>query len=271
MFIHFAFGTLGKQDKTEEQTDKVIELILKEKRLKASKCTEFIPVFPDPNSKPIPLKPFRKVEGRNDLVVASIGTDNPPSNNPVHYLPEDVPMISFIKTAFNQLKHSKHSEEYGKYGIVFTKGFLNSNGIRPVRYYTEESLFSDPLILRWENDVKQNKLSANETQMLKREITSYGKPATLFNSFMYSVSHIIHFNRAEGTTTGFFTYDRYPAGYDFRNESEYRIIFDDIQYLCFNESDLFMVITPDLEGKERVKLFLKQNWSKQPKIEVFPS
>lgn len=271
MFIHFAFGELARQGQIEEQTDKVLELILKEKRLKGCKCTEFIPVFPDPNSKPIPLKPFRKVEGRNDLVVASIDTDNPPSSNLVKYLPVDVPMISFIKIAFNQLKNSKHSEEYGKFGIVLTKNFLKSKGIRPVQYYTEESLFSDPLILRWDNDVKQNKLSADETQMLQREITSYRKPASLFPSFMYSVTHIINFNRAEGTTTDFFTYDRYPVGYDFRNETEYRIIFDDEKYFRFNEDDVYMIITPDLKAKDRVESFLKHNWSNQPKVEIFPS
>ena len=49
MFIHFAFGSLAKECKIKEQTQNVIELILKEKRIKASECPEFIPVFPASN------------------------------------------------------------------------------------------------------------------------------------------------------------------------------------------------------------------------------
>jgi len=54
MFIHFAFGTLGKRGKIEEQTEAIIQYILKEKRLKASKCKEFIPAFPMLGAKRIP-------------------------------------------------------------------------------------------------------------------------------------------------------------------------------------------------------------------------
>ena len=95
MFIPFAFGSLGKGN-IEEQTQNVIELVLKEKRLKPSECPEFIPIFPNRNSKTIQLKPFKKIEGRNNLAVASIDTNNRPIENLIHYLPEDVPMISFI-------------------------------------------------------------------------------------------------------------------------------------------------------------------------------
>lgn len=153
MFIHFAFGNLGRLGKIEEQTNAATEYILREKRLKVSKCKEFIPVFPDPNSKPIPLKPFKKVEGRNDLVVAAIDGDHLTDTESIRYLPEDVSTICFIKIAFNQLKNSTHAREYGKLGIVLTNDFLKGKSIKRVQYYAEESLHTDPLILKW-NHIK---------------------------------------------------------------------------------------------------------------------
>lgn len=273
MFIHFAFGELTKQDKIEEQTDSIIELILKKKRLKASKCKEFIPIFPNPNSKPLPLKQFRGVEGRRDLAVANVDKDNRSNRNLVNYLPEDVPMISFIKISYNSLRKSRHAEQYGKLGIVLTNDFLVNNGIRRVHYYTEESLYRDQLILKLNTEIINSRFSGGKTfempEEIKREITSFRKPASLFPSFKYSVTHIINF-ASEGVTTDIFTYNRYPEGYDFRSENEYRIIFDAIEYLYFHEDDVYMVITPDFNTKERIKTFLSQNWKRQPLVEEFP-
>ena len=59
---------------------------------------------------------------------------------------------------------------------------------------------------------------------------------------------------------------------DFTKEKEYRVIFDENEdYLYFSEGDLFMVITPDSKSQGEVKSLLKGNWSKQPKVEVYPS
>ena len=75
-----------------------------------------------------------------------------------------------------------------------------------------------------------------------------------------------------GGTVEYIKYNRYPEGYDFTKEREYRIAFDEGEkYLYFDESDLFMLITPDLKAKERVESFSKKNWSKQPTVKVFPS
>ncbi len=41
MFVHFAFGALGKQEVIEEQTKKVIELILNGKRILVSRPSFF--------------------------------------------------------------------------------------------------------------------------------------------------------------------------------------------------------------------------------------
>jgi len=46
MFIHFAFGSLAREGKLEEQIEATVGYILKEKRLKTSKCKEFYSYFP---------------------------------------------------------------------------------------------------------------------------------------------------------------------------------------------------------------------------------
>jgi len=271
MFIHFAFGNLGKSGRVEEQTDAVIEYILKEKRLKISKCKEFIPIFPDQNSTPIPLKPFKAVEGRTDLVVAEIDGNRLADVDSIRYLPEDVPMICFIKTTFNQLKNSMHAREYGKLGMVLTNKFLKAQGIKRVHYYTEESLHTDPLILKWNHDWAKGKLSSAEARQLQKEITAYRKPAKLFPSFAKSVTHVIQFG-SDKPQTDYFTYNRYPKGYDFTKENEYRIVLaEGIEYLHFEEDDMYMVITPDREAKKAIETFLNQNWREKPKVEVYPT
>jgi hypothetical protein len=268
MFIHFAFGALGREGEIQEQTKVVIDCILKEKRLKANKCEEFIPIFPDQNSKPIPLKPFKAVEGRTDLVVAKIDRERIVDIDNIRYLPEDVPMICFIKIAFSQLKNSMLHKEYGKLGIVLTNDFLRARGIKPVHYYTEESLWNDQLIKKWNYDAEG--LNKGEKSKLAKEIVSFRKPAKLFPSFRKSVTHIIQFGSGKPQTS-YFTYNRYAEGYDFTKENEYRIVFDEgNEYLHFKEDDLYMIIAPNLEAQKTIETFLNENWRAKPKVKVYP-
>lgn len=274
MFIHFAFGELARQGKLEEQTDGVIELILKNKRLKASKCKEFIPAFPEKGAKRIPPKMF---EVTDDGVASATfyPKEDPawfsklPDATAIHYLPIDVSMICFIKMSFNQLRTSTHEKEYGRFGLVLTDKFLKDKDIKPVLYYTEDGLWSDEIIKKWNYD--QKSLSKKDKMDLEREIVSYRKPATLFPSFKESV--IIKLTReSEGTKLEYRTYDRYPDGYDFKKENEHRIVFDkDEEYLYFDESDLYMIITPNLESKTEIEAFLYQTWTQRPQIKIFPS
>jgi len=273
MFIHFAFGDLGRQGRTEDQTDKVIEFILREKRLLLSKCKEFIPTFPEKGAKVIPREMFKKTD---DGISATFHPredsnwfQNLPDDTNISYLPMDIPMICFIKIAFNQLFTTTHSKEYGRFGIVLTNNFLRAKGIKPVHYYTEDSLWNDPLIKKWNYSLKG--LSAKEKADLAKEIVSYRKPATLFSSFKESV--ITKLTRtSEGINVEYLTYDRYQEGYDFTKENEYRIVFEEgVNYLYFSEGDLYMVITPDSEAKSRIKTYLNQYWTRLPKVEIYPS
>lgn len=270
MFIHFAFGPLGKQGKVEEQTQKTIDCILKERRLKISKCKEFIPTFNPAESKTMPFNMFEK---KNDRLEAKIDLEEAnklPNAPPITYLPVDVPMICFIKTSFKKLRNSPHQNEYGKFGISLADSFLKSKGIRPVRYYTEKSLYKDLFIRKW-NLHRGKDLSQEERKIIKREIVSYRKPAALFPSFITSVTAIVS-KFSDGIEVQYFTYDRYPTGYDFTLENEYRITFKEgVEYLNFSENDLHMLITPNSKSQSEVEEYLHKNWEIQPKVVVFPS
>ncbi len=272
MFIHFAFGTLGKQGKLEEQTETTIQYILKEKRLKVFKCTEFIPEFPEPGSIRIPLDKMRFVsnESNAQLVYDLDQKKNHelPDNESIYFLQRDVPMISFIKIAFNQLRTSNHWMEYGKFGIVLTDRFLKSRGIGPVKYYTEQSLWNDPLIRKWNYELKS--LSPDKRKDCEKEILTYRKPSTCFPTFKNSVMAKITV-ASTGGTVELIKYNRYEEGYDFTKENEYRISFNEgVDYLDFEEKDLFMVITPNIEVQSRIQDFLSQNWKEKPQVTIYP-
>lgn len=67
-------------------------------------------------------------------------------------------------------------------------------------------------------------------------------------------------------------YSRYQIGYNFRNEQEHRIVFNDNEkYLYFDEEGFFMIITPNDESKIRVENYLKANWERPPIVKIFPS
>lgn len=263
MYVHFAFGQLGRHGNIEEQTDSVIGLILGEKRLKASPCPEFVPAFPGPGLRLVLGDP----EVKNGKVVSKLlGTSH---EKTITYLPVEVWMICFIGTAFNQLATSTHSRHYGKFGIVLKSDFLRKKGVRPVEYYTEESVWTNPLIKKW-NYYTANNLHPDKHKELQDEIVSYRKPATLFPSFLKLTTIQISKNK-EGLSAQRYTYNRYPERYDFTKENEYRLVFNNGDgVLPFNESDLYMIIAPDPRAKRRVEEYLRTSWSYQPHVEAFP-
>ncbi len=269
MFIHFAFGELGRKGCTEEQTKKVLEDIISFKRLKISKCKEFIPAFSPQEGRSIPWNRFTKT--KNGLK-ASIGLNeiaSLPAAPPIKYLPVDVPMVCFTNVAFKALKSSSHAMYYGKFGIVLSDTFLKAKGIKPVKYYEEESLSSDPLVLKW-NHLSRNGGEKEQLKIMAGEITSYRKPAYLFPSFKESIQAIV--SRKNGkVVVEYFTYNRYPYNYNFCSEKEYRIIFSEgNNYLYFDEKDLFMIIVPNAVAMVAVREYLCRNWNVMPKLVVFP-
>ena len=267
MFIHFAFGNIGKEGKIKDQTYNVIEHIFKEKRLKVSRCKEFIPTFNAPHNRAISWDSFRI--SNQGLVSHSDNMKQMPVE-PIAYLPMDVYMICFIKISLKKLKCSSHSRQYGKFGIVLTDIFLKSKGLKSVSYYTEESLWRDTAIKKW-NEKKGRNLSPGEKKKIEKEILCFRKPALLFPSFSKSIIGIIN-KDVDGVTFGLWTYNRYEEGYNFREENEYRIVFErEENYLHFEEKDLYMIITPDESSKIDVEKYLRCAWNRQPQVIVFPS
>lgn len=186
MYVHFAFGKLGKLGKTEEQTNAVINHILSVKRLLVSECTEFIPILPTPGAKRIPLEKSQIVNDQSGIESLSTKINladfhKLPDHDEISYLPDLVAMICFIKISFNQLKASSHSTEYGKFGLVFKNDFLRVKGIKQVNYYTEESIWADPLIKQ--RKALNHQKEPEKKKELDRKILSYRKPATYFPSF----------------------------------------------------------------------------------------
>ncbi len=273
MFIHFAFGQLGKQGKTREQTERVIEDILSQRRLLVSQCTEFFIALPLLNAKNIQDK-FKKTKDSDgqELVSAEIDLknfDQLPDSNGITYLPELVPMICFIKISFKQLKSSPHPTEYGRFGLAFNNKFLRSNGIKPVSYYSEKSLWHDQLVKQWNELAYQKEMQKRKE--LDKEILSYRKPATYFQSFAEQKMMKVRSSGNRITLEYCDKYERYEVGYDFKNEQEHRIVFkNNDSHLCFAEEDLYMIITPDSAAKTKVNDYLRKEWTHIPIVEVFP-
>jgi hypothetical protein len=192
-----------------------------------------------------------------------------PDATEITYLSVAVSMICFIQIALNQLKSSSHSREYGKLGLVFEKEFLRTQDIQPVIYYTEISLWNDPLIVEWSND--RNSKDSKKRNKLEKEITLYRKPATYFPAFAEQKMMKVTTNIKGTILEHCHKYDRYEIGYDFRNEQEYRIAFEKGQdYMYFTEKDLYMIITPDLVSKSQIDSYLSKEWEHLPQVKVFP-
>jgi len=247
MFIHFAFGELGKQGRITEQTNEVIEKILEPKHLKVSSNTEFLPAYP--------------VKG---IRIPLTGTAPVADEKSIYYIQDDVLMICFICIPLNKIRSSPHHKQYGKLGIVLSNQFLENKGIKPVEYYTEQSLWNDPL-------VKQFNSLGGGSRELQNEILTYRKPSTYFPNFRKSVQLRISVSGTQRTSE-LIKYDRYPDNYDFKQENEWRIAFPDgTQYMDFDEKDLYMVITPDSESRTAIYSFFRENWTHQPIVKIFPS
>lgn len=263
MYIHFTFGQLAKAGEVNKQFSGFAEKIITPKRLKVSVCQEFIPIPNESSGNKVQLD---ITKGVIEEVAFKLNTEHTTSLPTVFYLPEDVPMICFIKCPFKKLKNHSHKDEYGKLGIVFTEDFYKKNKLKRVFYYDENSVKNNHLIKKYQ----QNDLSVLERQKLSKEITAYRKPKKLTENFLKSAVARINISE-NGRSLSFYTYDRYPIGYNFTSESEYRIAFDpEVNFLHFKENDVFMIIVPSQEIQEKLIKFLRENWAVIPQIKVYP-
>jgi hypothetical protein len=265
LYIHFAFGQLAKEGKLDEQLNEFRKKILEKKQLKISECTEFIPRLNNPADGSISIDLTKGTVSNGRVSFNAHNTIKLPS---VSYLPQAVPMICFISIPFEKLAASSHSQEYGKLGIVFQEKFYKKHGLKSVIYYDEKSILNDELIMKYR---KYNSFMSNEElHLVVTEIITYRKPKTLTENFSKSAAAIIT-PRGKDTKLSFFTYDRYPIGYDFTTENEHRMAFDKgVDFLPFEEEDVFMIIVPNKESKMKIDQYFHENWKIIPQVEVFP-
>jgi len=130
-------------------------------------------------------------------------------------------------------------------------------------------LWNDPLIQKWNYELKS--LPHDRRKDCEKEILTYRKPAAFFPAFKKSVMAMIT-AAPSGGTVEWIKYDRYEEEYDFTKEHEHRIVFDEgVDYLYFEEKDLFMVITPDTKAQRKIQHFFNQNWKDKPQVTIYPS
>lgn len=266
MYIHFAFSSLKKNP--EKQICNLIDLILEKRHLRFGKNPEFIPVinaeFMNSNVKSVHVENFQKGEDFVQLDVSS-KIDNPLFL--FKYIRVEIKIICFINTSFDELKSLTQLKQYGKVGLIFDEKFLIDNSLKEVYYYTEGSLIYDPLILEWNfKYARRSNLSAyqiDEKRRLELEILTYRKPSRLFKSLFDSRIIVIG-----GPNEGIMeSYGRYPLGYDFTKEKEWRILSKtQNDYLFFEEKALKGIIVPNIECKKRIEDYFKSNWITKPEI-----
>ena len=197
--------------------------------------------------------------------------DPGPSRYVYRYLKEEIRIICFTEITSEKLAKSGHDVRYGRLGLVFQDTFLLKHGLRPVYYYTEESLLTDMIVNRWNLDYAYRAKLSPEEEKVKRglelEILTYRKPATLFRSFSESGSLVLMAQTAEYREA----YDRYPDGYDFTTENEWRIVSEnEEEYLYFDERDLRVIIIPGESYRDKVMDYLEQEWNNPPSVVAYP-
>jgi len=278
MFIHFAFS--GLKDNIDVQIHALLDHILNEKRLKYGINPEFIPVFrqhihpkfTDKKVVDITLESFK--ETSNGAMVNLTNLKTLKYKSDIHYLRQDVKMICFTKIAFNKLENYPHSQTYGKLGIVLNENFLRKKEITPVQYYSEESLFKDSLINKWNLDFAYKPNLSQEELRYKKDleiqILAFRKPSKLFKTFSESRRLAIEKTEFGVDIRIEDAYERYPIGYNFQNEIEWRIVSLDEEYLEFSEDNLDLVMVPNEQSKFILLKYFESEWNKAPEVHIFP-
>ena len=226
MFIHFAFSS--NRDNPDIQITNVIDYILRERRLKFGLNPEFIPrISPEHHPRfsgatklvKVPLRRFRGIKGGVEL---DVYTEEKKADYLFRYMKEMIRIISFIEVSSAELATTPHSDFYGTLGLIFNPDFLIRSGLTQVNYYDEESLLSDEFVLEWNRYAYCSNLSKadkDKKRELEIKILAYRKPATLFESFSESGSLVLSRDKVEFLEA----YERYPIGYNFAAEQEWRI------------------------------------------------
>lgn len=224
--IHFAFGSLHREHQLDEQLENFIRHILEPMKFKAFACPEFIPTLPP-----------------EDALVFNANIDpNKPSaltyeTSQIQRMPimlwEDVWMTSFVKIPLIKIGSWVPADHYGKLGIAMTDKFRTRIGARPVGYYQYEKLHNDPLTLTHIQAAVEHR---HEDPLVRAQLLHFRKPERMTPAFRIACKQGRLERTHGGDRAASTTYDRYPIGWKFSDEQEWRVIADefapDIGFSC---------------------------------------
>lgn len=263
---HFAFGSLHRAGKRDEQINEFLSNVLLPKRLRSFVCPEFMPVLNSQNALMGDPDSARIVEGYG------VSFDKWVPSPPVSLLPNDVWMISFVDVSLKKLRSWEPAEHYGKLGIAFTNKFRERTHALRVTYYDQyANLARDPMVIQLHRAIQAQDKA--EIERLQHLVVERRKPARLWPELnsLFSMLKITMGSEAQATLEKI-TYSRYPQGYDFTMEQEARIVTGEgDRDVHFDESEVLTVIVPDEATKKLVKPRLDGHWSTTPQFFVFPT
>lgn len=263
---HFAFGSLHRAGKYEEQIKEFLNNILLPKRLRSFVCPEFMPVLNSPDALMGDPDSARVVEG------GCVTFDRWVPSPPVGLLPNDVWMISFVDVPLKKLRRWEPAEHYGKLGIAFTDKFRARTHALRVTYYNQyDNLALDPMVLQLDKAIQAQDKA--EMERLQHLVVERRKPARLWPE-LNGLFAMLKITMGSDTQATFekITYSRYPQGYDFTMEQEARIVTGEgDRDVHFDESEVLTVIVPDEATKKLVKAQLDRHWKTPPQFLVFPT
>lgn len=263
---HFAFGSLHRAGKHDEQINEFLNNVLLPKRLRSFVCPEFMPVLNSQNALMGDPGSARIVEG------CGVTFDKWVPSPPVSLLPSDVWMISFVDVSLKKLRRWEPAEHYGKLGIAFTDKFRARTHALRVTYYDQyANLARDQMVLQLHRAIQAQDKA--EMERLQHLVVERRKPARLWPELnsLFSMLKITMVSEAQATFEKI-TYSRYPQGYDFTIEQEARIVTGDgDRDVHFDESEVLTVIVPDEATKKLVKARLDGQWSTTPQFFIFPT
>lgn len=263
---HFAYGSLYREGRIEEQAEETLQNILLPKKLLSFPCREFMPILNSPSASW--ANPHSATVSEDGAIEFRQYTAAPA----VALLPMDIFMICFVDIPLKKLRNWSPASHYGKVGIVFKDAFRARANVRNVVYYSDYRDFrKDPKVIALNKAINEG--DSRKIEALRPSVVEYRKPARLWpelnNEF---VALQVGYDKSGCVSIKPLTYDRYDVGYDFTAEREARILTDeDDREVYFSESDVLAIVTPDTRTQTMFESALEKAWSTLPVIKVFPT
>lgn len=262
--LHFAFGSFHRSENHEQQLGSFVEHILAPRKLRASICPEFMPMFNDPNALVAVKESARPAEDH------LISFDQFVPAPPVSLLPCDVWMVSFVDISLSKLRAWMPSNHYGRLGLAFKKEFQRRYKVRRVSYYQYPNLAKDTLVIAFNRAMMES--NESEKERLFNDLVRFRKPSRLWPEFNDQFAPLrLTAQLGGGVAIKKLTYSRYEVGYNFQCEQEARwVTTEHDRDMKFEESDVLAIIAPDGRTRDLIERALKRHWAVQPAVLEYP-